>query len=324
MRIAIIGAGTMGHGLALVFALGGHRVSLTDTNAATLAGAPRLIEAARASLATAEEIDAAWTERRIADAVICQPDLAHAVEGADLIIEAIVERLDAKRELYRRLDELAPADAILASNTSYLDVFPAIPERRQTRAAIMHWYTPPYLVDLVDIVPGPRTDPAVIETLRRAAEDMGKVPIVLRTFISGYVANRIQSAIALEVYRLLDDGIVSAADIDQSVIHGLALRMPVLGVLAKVDFTGLDFTRDSLANRAYEPPPVRGKCDTLDRLVAAGRTGVKSGAGFFDWHGASPEELYRHRDSKLLALKQAYRAIGAMAGGPSPPPPDTP
>ena len=314
MRVAIIGAGTMGHGLALVYALGGHQVTLTDTDAATLARAPVLIETARHSLADAGEIGADMTAAHIESAIRIEPSLAATAEGAELIVEAIIEQPEAKRVLFASLDEMAGDNAIIASNTSYLDVFPLIPQRRQARALIMHWYTPPYLVDLVDIVPGAHTDLAVIAAMRDLATAMGKVPIVFRKFVSGYVANRLQSAIALEVYRLLDEGVVTAHEIDQSVIHGLSLRMPVLAILAKADFTGLKLSRDALANRTYEPPPASGHCDTLDALLAEGRNGVMSGQGFFDWEGRPPEQLFQERDRKLLALKQAFRAIGPLTG----------
>jgi 3-hydroxybutyryl-CoA dehydrogenase len=314
MKIAVIGAGTMGHGLALVYALGGHAVTLTDTSAATLARAPALIETARQALAEAGEIGADMTGARIAAAIACEADLAATVRDADLIIEAIIEQPEAKRALYATLDTLAPGHAVLASNTSYLNVFPLIPERRQARALIMHWYTPPYLVDLVDIVPGPATAPEVVAAMRGLAESLGKVPIVFRQFVSGYVANRLQSAIALEVYRLLDEGVVTAHEIDQSVLHGLALRMPIVAVLAKADFTGLPLSRDALANGTYQPPPPRDTCDMLSTLLAQGHTGVMSGQGFFDWEGRSPEALFHERDRKLLALKQALRAIGPMTG----------
>ena len=95
-----------------------------------------------------------------------------------------------------------------------------------------------------------------------------------------------------------------AKDIDDLVIHGIALRMPILGVMAKADFTGLPLMQQGMANRSYTPPEVRGRSETLDRLIAEGRTGVMSGRGYFDWGGRSPEELFRERDRKLLALKQ--------------------
>ena len=97
-------------------------------------------------------------------------------------------------------------------------------------------------------------------------------------------------------------------------IHGLALRTPILGILAKADFTGLNLLKDALAHRTYTPPEPRGRSDTLDKLLAEGRTGVMSGKGFFDWSGQSPEALFRERDRRLLALKKAMRGIGPLEG----------
>jgi 3-hydroxybutyryl-CoA dehydrogenase len=240
------------------------------------------------------------------------PSLEGAVADASVVIEAITEEPEAKRALFATLDRLLAPEPIIVSNTSYLDVFPLVPARRQKRAVIAHWYTPPYIVDLVDIVPGPETDPAVVASMRDLTAAMGQVPIVLKRFVCGYVANRIQSAITLEVMQLLDDGVASPREIDDAIIHGLALRIPILGHLAKADFTGLDVIRLALANRTYEPPPVRTQSDMLEALCAEGRTGVMAGRGFFDWGGASPAELFRERDRKLLALKRAMRGIGRM------------
>jgi 3-hydroxybutyryl-CoA dehydrogenase len=222
--------------------------------------------------------------------------VADTLQGAELIVEAIIERPDAKRALYSEIDALAPMDVIIASNTSYLDIFPLMPERRLPRTLIAHWYTPPYLVDLCDVVGGPKTDPAVIEQVRKLVADMGKVPVVMARFIPGYIANRIQSAISLEVNKLIDEGYATAKDIDDA------------------DITGIPLTKDALANTTYEPPPVTGRSATVDRLIAEGRTGVMSGRGYFDWGGRTPDELFRERDGKLLALKRALREIGHMEG----------
>lgn len=313
-RIAVLGAGTMGHALALVFALGGHRVRLTDSDPQTLARAQGLMEKALASLVEGGEAPAEWTSAHLAQAVTRHDSLAECVDGAEVVVEAIVENPEAKRTLYAELDRAAPEDAIIASNTSYLDVFPLIPERRQRRALIAHWYTPPYLCDLVDIVGGPKTDPAAIETMRALCATMGKQPIVMRKFVPGYVANRIQSAIGLEVQKLLDEGVATAQEIDAAIVHGIALRLPILGVFAKADFTGLPMMQHALRNRMYEPPPVRGHSETLDRLIAEGKTGVMSGAGFYDWGGKDPAALFEERDRRLIALKRALREIGTMVG----------
>ena len=313
-EVAVVGAGLMGHALALVFALGGHQVRLTDTSAETLERAPGLMATALATLEEAGEVDASWDRQRLSHAVRCIPSLEQTVKGAAVVIEAIVERPDAKRAVYQQLETLMAPDTILASNTSNLDIFPLVPASLQKRTIIAHWYTPPYLCDLVDLCPGPQTDPAAVATVRDMVLAMGKAPVVFKQMVQGYVANRLQAAMGLEVQRMLDEGLVSPKDIDDSVIHGIALRMPILGVMAKADFTGLPLMQQGMANRSYTPPEVRGRSETLDRLIAEGRTGVMAGKGYFDWGDRSPEELFRERDRKLLALKRALREIKPMEG----------
>ena|SRR5271166_6192987 len=314
MRVAVLGAGVMGHALALVFALGGHKVRLTDNDPATLERAGALMERALATLREAGEVDASWTDERLRAAVTRLGSMADTLRDAELIVEAVYESPEVKRALYAEVDALAPMDAIIASNTSRLDIFPLVSERRLARAVIAHWYTPPYLVDLCDVVGSERTDPAVVETVRNVVAAMGKAPVTMKRFTPGYIANRIQAAMMLEVHFLLDEGYATPRDIDDAIIHGLALRMPILGAIAKADFTGLRLLQAELANRGYEPPPVRTSSTTLDRLIAEGRTGVNVGKGYFDWGGRSAEELFGERDRKLLTLKRALRAIGPMSG----------
>lgn len=310
-RVGVLGAGTMGHALALVHALGGLEVRLQDNSPAALARAPLLVDGAldtllRGGEVTAEEAQAA--RGRIATT----PDLAVALEGADLVVEAVVEDKEVKRALFAEIDRLAPAHALVASNTSYLDVFPYAAPRRARTTLVAHWYTPPYLVDLVDLVGSDATDPAAIEALRALYASWGKKPVVLRRFIPGYVANRLQAALSREVNWLLDEGYATPQDIDDAVIHGLALRLPILGHLMKADFTGLEMTRRALANATVVPAPDRTRCETLEKLLEAGRSGVMSGAGFFDYGGRSPDELFRARDERLLSLKRHLRDIGGI------------
>jgi 3-hydroxybutyryl-CoA dehydrogenase len=313
-NIAVIGAGVMGHALALVFALGGHRVRLTDSSPITLDRAGGLMATALATLVRAGEAGPDWSAERLDEAVTRHALLSETVAEADLVVEAVVEKPEVKREVFRQLDLHMAPEAVLASNTSYLDVFPLIPHARQQHALIMHWYTPPYLVDLVDIVPGPDTRPEIVQAVRDLVAAMGKYPLVMRRFVPGYVANRVQSVLQAEVYRLLDEGVATAEEIDAAIVHGLALRMPILGVLAKGDFTGLGIMQDSLRNQTVLPPPPRERCDTLDALIEKGETGVIAGRGFYDWGGRSPAELFEDRDRRLLALKRALRAIGTLAG----------
>ena len=306
--VGVLGAGTMGHALGLVHAIGGMDVRLQDTNAATLARAPGLIANALDTLIEGQVFDGANRDAVLAR-IATVPTLAEAVDGVDLIVEAVVENADVKRTVYAELDAVAKPEAIIASNTSHLDVFPLIPPGRQPTALIAHWYTPPYICDLVDLAPGPETRGDVIETMRSLYAGFGKEPIVFKSMLEGYIANRLQAALHLEVFHLLDEGLVTPDDIDRSIRHGLALRFATLGVLRKADFTGLDMMRRAIGNKTYEPPPVRGESPTLEKLIAAGRGGVMSGAGFFDYGGKSAEELFRERDLELLELKRALEAI---------------
>jgi 3-hydroxybutyryl-CoA dehydrogenase len=312
MQVAVFGAGLMGHALALVYALGGHSVRMTDSNPETLARSLGAMQTALATLRDGGEVDASWTDARLATSVTRCATVAETLRDAELIVEAITEQADAKRALYAEIDALAPMGIIIASNTSALDIFPLVPERRQARTLIAHWYSPPYLVDLCDIVGSERTGPAVIEVVRSVVAGMGKVPVVMKKFIPGYIANRVQGAIWLEVNMLLDEGYASPRDIDNAIIHGLALRMPILGHLAKADFMGLMLLYNGMRYGDYQPPPQQTHSVVLDGLIAAGRTGVLAGGGYFDWGGRRPDELFAERDRKLLALKQALREIGTL------------
>ncbi len=306
--VGVLGAGTMGHALALVHAAGGLEVRLQDTNAEVLQRAPQLIAGALDTLIEAGDMTGD-DKTKILSRIATVPTLEAAVSGVDLIVEAVVENADVKRAVYGQVDACAKPDAILASNTSHLDVFPLIPEARQALAAIAHWYTPPYICDLVDLAPGPKTDPHAIETLRQLYQGMGKEPVVFQSMLEGYIANRLQAAMHLEVFHLLDEGIVTAEDVDRSVRHGLALRFATLGIMRKADFTGLDMMSRAVANKTYTPPPVRGESTTLSALMKEGRSGVMAGAGFFDYGGRPPEELFRERDIELIALKRALEQI---------------
>ncbi|MEI7712990.1 MAG: 3-hydroxyacyl-CoA dehydrogenase family protein [Rhodospirillales bacterium] len=313
-EVAVVGAGLMGHALALVFAIGGHRVRLTDNNPESLERAPGLMATALATLTENGEVDPSRDRQWLSSAVRCVPSLADTVKGATVVIEAVVERPDIKRSVYGQLETLMDPDAILASNTSNLDIFPLVPPGLAKRTIIAHWYTPPYLCDLVDLCPGPETASGAVETVRDMVAAMGKAPVVFKQMVQGYVANRLQAAMQIEVYRMLDEGLVTPKDIDDSVLHGLALRMPILGIMAKADFTGLLLMQQGMKNRSYTPPEPRDRSETLDALIAEGRTGVMAGKGYFDWGDSSPEDLFRERDRKLLALKQALRKIGPMEG----------
>ena len=311
-KISIIGAGLMGHALALVYALGGFKVRLTDSNTDTLERSKILMGSALDLLIKTKEISSNWSRQKLSKSVTWCTNLGEAVEGAELVVEAIIESSKEKRNLFKKLSYMLSNDSILASNTSSLNVFPLIPSSLQKNSLIMHWYSPPYLCDLVDLAPGPKTDPQIVRKMFKIVKSLNKEPVIFKKFIPGYIANRIQRAIHLEIFDLIDKKLVSPEDIDRSVIHGLALRMPIIGVMAKMDFEGLPLVQTLLANKGYKPPVDRGKCINVDSLIDAGKKGVMNGKGFFDWNNRSPEDLFKERNIKLIKLKKALRKIKPM------------
>jgi len=297
----------MGHGLALVHALGGCRVTLHDVSKRRLQAATRQIAGAAQTLVAGGAITRAEADAA-SHRITPRPGFEAALADADLIVEAIVENTEAKRALYAEATSKAPAHAVLASNTSFLDIFPLLPETFKDRAFIAHWYTPPYIIDLVDLVPAPGTPDALTRRMAGFLRALNKRPVVLKKFVPGYLANRIQFAIENEAFRLVDEGIADAESIDDSIRYGLALRLALFGQFRKLDYTGLRVVRDVHRDGVYEPPAHR-TAGLLERLVDAGHEGVTSGRGFYDYQGREPAELFRDRDLALLALKAAVADI---------------
>lgn len=309
-NVTIVGAGTMGHSLAQVFAQGGHQVWLHDLKEEILLKARKLIAA---NLQTLLDLKLLKEEPGgILKRIQTSTEITPAAQSADLVIEAIIEDEAAKKEMFKILDQACPPHAILASNTSYLDIFKFVETKRPDKVLITHWFAPPHIVPLVEIVRGPETSQETVDTVKNLLIKLGKTPIVISKFLPGFIANRMQSALGNEVLFLLDNGYASPEDIDLATKASFGLRIPILGVVKRMDFTGLDLTQKVLKNAAYKVPPQRTKSETVDRLVAQGKLGVKTGKGYYDYGGRSPEEIMRERDIKLIKLREFLREIGEL------------
>ncbi len=303
-NIAVVGAGTMGHGIALAFSSAGYNVAVNDSSPEMLKLAEKLNEGnartlVEAGLITSEDCTAILYKR-----IFYTDDLAKALSGADLVIEAVVEKAEIKKKLFRELDRLAPPNAILASNTSFLDIYQFVKTGRPDKVIISHWLAPPHIMPLVEIVKGPETSEETVTATKEVLRKIGKETIVLSKFLPGFLFNRLQSAITMEVYNLLDNGYATAEEIDSVARTCFGLRMPILGLVQRLDFNGLDLVQRNLENRSYQPAPWPGHSTSLDNLVSGGKLGVKSGQGFYDYRNKSIEETLRNRDIKILRLKR--------------------
>lgn len=310
-NVAVIGAGTMGHSLAQVFAQGGYAVWLADVDDAILSKARHMIASNLKTLVETgcfPEAEVRATIRRIRTTTRTE----EAGKDADFVIEAIVEDIPAKKEMFKTLDRVCPSHAILASNTSYLNIFQFVETNRPEKVLITHWFAPPHIIPLVEIVRGPRTSQATADTVRDLMVQLGKRPIVISKFLPGFIANRLQSALTQEVLFLLDNGYATAEDIDAAAKNSFALRTPILGLVKRFDFAGLDLTQKILRNRQYEPPRVIDHSHHVDRLVAQGKLGAKTGSGFYDYGNRTTEEITKERDVKLIQLREYLRKLGEL------------
>jgi 3-hydroxybutyryl-CoA dehydrogenase len=310
-NVTVVGAGTMGHSLAQVFAQGGCNVRLNDVKDEILSRARGLIAS---NLRTLVELGVVkkGEEVSILDRIQTTSKIEEAGKDADLVVEAIIEDEAAKKEMFTRLDKVCPPAAILASNTSYMDIFKFVETRRPEKVLITHWFAPPHIVPLVEIVRGPQTSQETVDTVKALLLKLGKKPIVITKFLPGFIANRLQSALGNEVLHLLDEGYATPEDLDIATKASFALRMPILGLVKRMDFTGLDLTQKIIRNATYKVPPQQTRSKSVDELVQAGKLGVKTGRGFYEYGGRSTEEIMKERDIKLIKLREFLKEMGEL------------
>lgn len=307
LKIFVAGAGTMGHGLALLMARAGHEVVLAGVNDEVL---ERAISSIRSHMELLSEMD--QMEGAEIPNVIARIRPVVGLEGlaeADLIMESISEDLHAKEAFYENVAELCASDVIVTSNTSYLNIFELAPETLQERLLITHFFAPPYLIPLVEIVKGPKTVPGVVQEMRQILLQAGNKPVIMEKFIPGFIVNRLQRAVGREIFHLIDGGYAKPEEIDKAVLARLGIRIPVLGVVRRYDFGGLDLALKILSNPSIGLVNEDRPSKTLEELVSKGHLGVKTGKGFYDYGGEIEEEIYRKRDKFLIRVRNLVDEI---------------
>lgn len=302
-KVMIIGAGTMGHALTQMFAAGGFCVYCVDVDRDAIDRALRLIKASLEALEN-QGMSKEGSSKAALERIRTFVGFDQVPRDIELIIEAVYEDERAKSEVFERIDRLFPPEAIVASNTSYLNVFEFARIRGPERFIITHWFAPPHIMPVVEVVKGPETSADTVRQIMSLLKRLGKKAILLEKYIPGFIVNRLQRMIGKEVFHLLDNEIVSAQDLDMAVKYSLGIRIPVIGVVQRYDYAGLDFSlmtqRSDFISKEFNEAPSK----TLEALVKAGHVGVKSGKGFYDYEGKPQEEIFRDRDVKLLKVKE--------------------
>lgn len=300
-RITVIGAGLMGHGIAQVFACAGHAVMVQDPFPKALASLHERVAANLSRLG----LPGAAVER-----ITPCSELADAVADATFIFEAAPEDVALKQDLMGRLTACAPSTAIIASNTSSMPVATyAETARGRERVVGAHWWNPPYLIPLVEVVQGAETSSATVEATMALLAGVGKLPVLVRKDVPGFIANRLQHALWREAMALVQDGICDAETVDLCIKNSFGLRLAVMGPLETADLGGLDMI---LAIHEQILPFIDrtpGPLQILVDKVGAGDLGMKTGRGFREW---TPEEAAatRQRLSDHLIAALVAKAAG--------------
>jgi 3-hydroxybutyryl-CoA dehydrogenase len=293
-RIAVIGAGLMGHGIAQVFALAGHEVTITDTFKVTLDSAKARIRANLRDLGDDE---------RAAERVTTVVDLAAAVRDADYVVEAVLEDLALKQALFAEVEAHVRPDTILASNTSVIPITAIMQGLKQRdRALGTHFGNPPFLVPLVVVIETQWPQPVVVTWTMELHRSAGKMPAHVKKDVPGFIGNRLQHALWREAVALVENGICDAETVDTVVKAAFGRRLAVLGPLENADMVGTDLT---LAIHNTVLPAIDSRpaaSPYLEKLVADGKLGFKSGEGFRSW---TPEQQATLRQAMLNHLKAA-------------------
>ncbi len=292
-RIAVVGAGLMGHGIAQVFALAGHDVAITDSFKPNLDTAKERI---------AKNLRDLGDDERAVERVRTSP-MGDAVRDADFIVEAVIEDLPIKQKIFAEIESHAKPDAILASNTSVIPITGIMQNlKRRERALGTHWWNPPYLVPLVEVIETQWTSPEAVAFTMKLHGDAGKKPAHVKKDVPGFIGNRLQHALWREAISLVENGICDAETVDAVIKAAFGRRLAVLGPLENADMVGTDLT---LAIHKTVLPAIDsrpGPSPYLEKLVKDGKLGFKSGEGFRKW---SPEQQQELRTKVLQHLKQA-------------------
>jgi 3-hydroxybutyryl-CoA dehydrogenase len=305
-RVVVVGAGIMGHGFAQVFGLNGLDVVLVDQTDDLLQRARGWIRDNLQTMVELGELEPAGVQPALR-CIQFSVDLAAAVQGADYVLEAVTENIEIKRGLFQRLGTLAPPEAVLATNTSSFDIneFARV-TRNPERVIGTHWFHPSPITPCVEVIPADATSRETIELTVAFMERMGKFPTVCKS-APGFVANRIQFAMAAEALAIVEEGLATPQEVDRIVTSSFGFRLGAYGPFEICDQAGLatyravfDYLFKKIGREQFKPPGI------LDALVKQGRGGLNDQKGFYDYAAGAAESLKRERDRKLFARRRLF------------------
>lgn len=303
-RVVIVGTGIMGTGIALAFARAGYRVAAVDTRQDSLDRAGKIL-----ATECRELVDGGLLGRKEADEVLGHVSLIlggdEAISSSQYIIEAVPESLELKRNVFERCGSLCGPETVVASNTSTMSISDiAARMNRPERAVVTHWFIPPHLMPVVEVVPGTGTSEQTVQLTKALLQKLGKRPVICKEN-PGFIHNYIQLAMTRAAMSLVEKGVCSAEDVDAVVMNGFALRLAQLGPMRSVDYAGLEtalhalqYVYEKTGDTTFQPPRI------LKEKVAKGELGLKTGKGFYVY---SPEAAMKFSALANEAVMQAIK-----------------
>jgi len=297
-QMAVIGAGLMGHGIALTLARAGQYVTISDPHAETLKSAPKRISDSLKVLGADEDEIA----RALKMIELCS-SIGSAVRKADFVFEAAPEKLDLKRQIFAEVEAHAPEHAVLASNTSVIQITKIMEGLKHPERALgTHWWNPPHMIPLVEVIKTEWTDGDVANRMMALLASAGKTPVMVEKDVPGFIGNRLQHALWREAVSLVERGICDAEAVDTVVKSCFGRRLAVLGPLENADLVGTDLTLDIHENVLFDLESRQGPSPYLKQLVEDGKLGMKSGEGFRKWTEAEAEAVRARVGTHLRKL----------------------
>ena len=308
-NISVLGLGTMGHGIAQIFAMAGYHVRGFDEVAAARDSTSARIKA-NLDLMTSTGLFDGDAEAALNRITVCETE-EEALEGAQVVTEAIREDLELKVAMFARIEAYIDTQCIVVSNTSsYPMTQMSVRMKHPERALNTHWFNPPHIIPLVEVIPGERTAQATVDVTMSLLKQAGKLPVLLKKEIPGFLVNRVQMAMLRELVDLRERGVASTEEIDLAIRHSVAIRLAALGPLAVMDYAGLDVNQEvmrvlapDLAQGSEFPPSVKA-------LVDQGHYGAKTGRGLYDYSDGELERRIADRDRLYMALLQTMKEAG--------------
>jgi len=300
-KIGIAGAGTMGSGIAQIFARKGYEVVVTDLKEEILKGSKNLVSIFNSSL-----IEEGLMEEGEVENIVNNIEYSldkKVFSDCDLIIEAIIEKMDIKQDFWKEVEEIAKTDAIFATNTSGLSIN-GISEKVQnkTRFIGMHFWNPPHIIPLVELIRGKETSDHTVNLLLELVKKIDKEPVVVKKDAPGFIGNRLQFAVFREALNIVESGIADIEDVDKAMKYGPGFRYPIIGPLETADLGGLDTFYYISSYLFRDLSDTKEPQEILKELMDKKELGVKSKKGFYDYFNGRDEEVIKRRDKMFFKM----------------------